>query len=415
MTHDITPLQTAPPLSVWRNRSLLFFVVAQFVSMTGTQMTWVALPWYVLTTTGSPVRMTLVLFAEMVPFAVFGLTAGAIVDRVNLKHLMVGCDLVRVLLVASIPTLAAFGVLEYWMIVVASALIGTFSAPAYAAQSTVIPELVGEDEEALIAGNTAVQLASQITTMSGPVLAGVLIGIIGNAPLLYVDAGTYAVSALIIGLGVTYRHRTHEGTSESLLSETFTGLKYLWENRLLRVALIFVILLVFAFVGLIDAAFPVFVRETLHAGPGALAVLLAGWGIGASVGMALYAIVAKRWKLSRGRTIAVLMTGLAIPLWIPPLFPHLLTATAGFMIAGFFDGPLTVVFHTMQQTEAPPRLRGRVISAFTAMFMLSAPLGVAIAGPILEAWGAIPWMLGMAVIFTVLAGFAWLSPTLRAA
>jgi len=183
MTHDITPLQTAPPLSVWRNRSLLFFVVAQFVSMTGTQMTWVALPWYVLTTTGSPVRMTLVLFAEMVPFAVFGLTAGAIVDRVNLKHLMVGCDLVRVLLVASIPTLAAFGVLEYWMIVVASALIGTFSAPAYAAQSTVIPELVGEDEEALIAGNTAVQLASQITTMSGPVLAGVLIGIIGNAPL----------------------------------------------------------------------------------------------------------------------------------------------------------------------------------------------------------------------------------------
>ena len=179
--------------------------------------------------------------------------------------------------------------------------------------------------------------------------------------------------------------------------------------------MILICLLVFAFAGLVDAAFPVFVRDTLHAGPGSLAVLLAGWGIGAVLGMSVYAALARRRTLNRGRTIAVLLTGLAIPLWIPPLLPHVLTAAAGFLCAGLFDGPLTVVFHTLQQTETPPHLRGRVISAWQAMFMLSAPLGVAIAGPVLETWGAIPWMLGMASVFTAVAIYSWISPTIRAA
>ena len=67
-------------------------------------------------------------------------------------------------------------------------------------------------------------------------------------------------------------------------------------------------------------------------------------------------------------------------------------AAIGFLLAGLSDGPLTVLLHTMQQTETPAELRGRVFSAIGALFMTAAPLGVLAAGPVLEAGGAIPWM-----------------------
>ncbi len=398
-----------------KSPTLLAFVASRFVSMTGTQMTWVALPWFVLTTTGSPVKMTVVLFAEFVPFGVFGLTVGAIVDRLDLKRVMVVSDALNAVAIGSIPLLWSLGLLQYWMIVVAAAFVGTFSAPSRAAEKAIIPDIVGDDEEALVAGNTAVQLATQITTMLGPVLAGLLIGVMGNANLLWLDSVSYVVSALVIGLGVFPARRERVAAQGNLFADTAEGLRFLWDNRLLRITVLYIVALVFAFAAVIDAALPVFVKDTLHAGPVVLSVMLGAWGLGSVVGMAAYGWLSARFSLRRGSTLIFLSFGLALPLWIPPLTQAVVPAALGFLLAGCFDGPLTVLLHTLQQTETPAELRGRVFGAIGALFMSAAPLGVLAAGPVLQAYGAVPWMLAMAGVFTVVAGLTLLSPTIRRA
>lgn len=401
--------------SVWRDPTLLAFTASRFVSMTGTQMTWVALPWFVLATTDSPALMSFVIVAEMVPFGIFGLTMGALVDRWDLKRVMVYSDLLNVVAMGSIPLLHALGLLQYWMIIVAAAAVGTFSAPSRAAEKAVIPDIVGDDEQRLVTGNTAVQMATQITTMTGPVLAGVLIGVMGNANLLWLDAASYLVSAVILGLWVKPLRRGGQVAEGHVLHDTFTGFKFLWNHRLLRVSVAYIVVLVFAFVSLIDAAVPVFVKRTLHLGPEAVAVMLAAWGAGSIIGMLAFSALNKRRQLPFGWTLIVLTFGLALPLWIPPAAPALVPAAIGFCLAGAFDGPLSVLLHTMQQAETPPALRGRVFSAISALFMLSAPLGALAAAPALESVGAIGWMYAMAALFTAMGFFALLSPTIRRA
>jgi MFS family permease len=402
-------------IDVWRDPTMLAFVASRFVSMTGTQMTWVALPWFVLATTGSPAKMAFVLVAEMLPFGVFGLTVGALVDRWDLKHVMVVTDCLNAVAMGSIPLLFALGVLQYWMIIVAAALVGTFSAPSRAAEKAVIPDLVGDDEQRLVSANTAVNLATQITTMTGPVLAGVLIGVMGNANLLWLDAGSYVVSACILAFGVRPRRRGGQATKSNVFADTAEGLRFLWNHKLLRTSVLYIVALVFAFVSLIDAAVPVFVKTTLHLGPEAVATMLASWGAGSIVGMLVYGAVNKRRELPLGKTLIMLTFGIALPLWIPPATSALLPASIGFALAGLADGPLTVLLHTMQQTETPPALRGRVFSAIGALFMLAAPLGALAAAPVLETRGAVVWMYAMAALFTVIAGAALLSPTIRRA
>lgn len=400
-------------IRIWRDPTMLAFVASRFVSMTGTQMTWVALPWFVLTTTGSPVKMTLVLFAEFVPFGVFGLTVGALVDRLDLKRVMVASDVLNALAIGSIPLLWSLGVLQYWMIIVASVMVGTFSAPSRAAEKAIIPDIVGDDDEALVAGNTAVQLATQITTMLGPVLAGVLIGVLGNVNLLWLDAASYVMSAAVIGFFVWPPRRERAPAEGNVFADTAEGLRFLWRNRLMRITVLYIVALVFAFAAVIDAALPVFVKDTLHAGPLILSVMLGAWGLGSVLGMTVYGALSRRFDWPRGTTLIVLSFGLALPLWIPPLTEAVVPAAVGFMLAGMFDGPLTVLLHTLQQTETPPELRGRVFSAIGALFMTAAPLGVLAAGPVLEGYGAVPWMLAMAGVFTVIAGLTILSPTIR--
>ncbi len=92
-----------------RNRSILALLAAEVVSGLGTQMTWLALPWFVLVETGSATRMGLVYAAETIPIAVLGIPAGSVVQRLGARTTMLGCDLVRAPLLALVPILHSAG------------------------------------------------------------------------------------------------------------------------------------------------------------------------------------------------------------------------------------------------------------------------------------------------------------------
>src|SRR5207253_473361 len=189
-------------VTLLRDKRITALLGAEVISSLGTQMTWLALPWFVLRTAGSPQRMTWVIIAEIVPIAVLGFWGGAIAARLGTRRTMLICDLVRAPLLAAIPVLHELGALSLPLLLALVAASGVFLAPYFGVQRAIVPELVGE-EHADVARLTALfQAANRLTIFLGPPAAGVLIGTIGTARILYVDAATYLVSFALVGLFV---------------------------------------------------------------------------------------------------------------------------------------------------------------------------------------------------------------------
>ena len=140
-----------------RDRSFLALLAGEFVSRLGSQFTMLALPWFVLVTTGSPTRMGLVFAVELVPIAVFGIPAGAVVQKLGARTTMLISDGARVPIIAAVPLLHELGWLSFGLILLVAALSGLFSTTYFTCQRVVIPAVVGYDEQLIGQANSLVE------------------------------------------------------------------------------------------------------------------------------------------------------------------------------------------------------------------------------------------------------------------
>src|SRR6185436_7551592 len=131
-------------MSVLRNPALRALLIAQAVSRFGSQMTFLALPWFVLETTGSASRMGVVLAVELLPIALFGIVSGSLVARLGARRTLMLGDAARVPILAAVPLLYEAGVLSFGLLLVLVFLAGCALAPYMSAATVVIPELVGD-------------------------------------------------------------------------------------------------------------------------------------------------------------------------------------------------------------------------------------------------------------------------------
>src|SRR5215218_2823960 len=218
-------------MSLLRDRRLAALLGAEVISSIGTQMTWLALPWFVLRTTGSPQRMTWVLIAEIVPIALLGFWGGAIAARLGTRRTMLICDIARVPLLGAIPLLHSLGLLPFPVLLALVAASGVFIAPYMGVQRAVVQELVGEEHGDVASATALFQAANRVTILIGPPLAGLLIAFIGAANVLYVDAATFLVSFLLLLLFVHPPEVPAEEDARGVLA----GVRFLFGDRLLRV------------------------------------------------------------------------------------------------------------------------------------------------------------------------------------
>ena len=215
-----------------RNVRLRALVVAEVISTTGSQMTWLALPWFVLVTTGSPTKMTFVLAAEVIGLGIVGLPSGSLLQRLGARRTMLLADACRAPLMLLVPVLHWTGHLSYAPLLILALLLGALTAPYFAAQRVIVPELLGEDESTVAQANALTQAAQRTTMLLGAPLAGVLIGVLGPAPVLVIDAATYVVSFLLVLVFVPSRPPSPAAEeSRGLLA----GLRFLFHEPLLRV------------------------------------------------------------------------------------------------------------------------------------------------------------------------------------
>ncbi|HEV2590945.1 MAG TPA: MFS transporter, partial [Gaiellaceae bacterium] len=192
-----------------RNRKLLALTTAELISTLGSAFSGLALPWFVLVTTHSTSRMGLVFAVELIPFVLFGLHAGLVVDRLGPRTTMLISDIVRAPVIALVPFLHAVGGLSYGIILAVAFVGGLFSTAYFTCQRALIPAIVGSDQQATSKANTLLEGATNLTNFAGPALAGVLIAFIGAANVMWVDAGSFLVSFLLVVFFVRVVREVH--------------------------------------------------------------------------------------------------------------------------------------------------------------------------------------------------------------
>ena len=379
-------------------------VAAETISVLGTRMTYLALPWFVLVTTGSPGKMTLVLAAEILPMAILGVPSGALVQRLGSRTTMLVADFARAPILASIPLLHSAGVLDFGLLLGIVAALGAFAPPYFAAQRTILPELVGEDETRMSQANSSIEGGNAVAALVGPALAGVLIPFLGAPNVLYVDAATYLVAFLLVLVFVPRRQAITGAAREGVLA----GLRFLVSDRLLGPLAATVT--AFGFLGAgMSAGLPFYAYDQFEGRSWVAGLFYAALGAGAVVGSVVAVFVVR--KVPPLRLAAFGILAFSVPLWVMPFLPPWPVVFVALFLATLFTPLVNGPTLGVMTSRTPPDLRPKVMTAAITANTVAAPLGFLAAGQVLERWGVVPLftavVLGMTWMAIVFAAITW--------
>lgn len=395
-----TPAATPPPPARDR-RPLGVLLTANVVSVAGSMLTVVAVPWFVLQTTGSPARAGLVAFASTLPVVLSALLGGPLIDRLGYAVSSVASDAVCALAVAAVPVLHLTVGLPYGALLGLVAVAGLFHAPGETAREVLMPRLAERAGTTITRASSAYESASRGARMLGAPLAGVLIATIGATNVLLLDAATFAVSALLIGLGVRDGVRPapapKDASPDGYVAQLREGYAYLVGARLLFAVVVMVMV-----TNALDQAWsavllPVDARE--HLGGSVGLGLVSGTMAGAALaGSLLYGIAGHRLP-RRGLYIgAFLVCGFprtAVAALVPGLTPLIVTCA----VCGLAAGVLNPIIGTEMVRLVPERLRSRVFGAVTSGVLVAVPMGGLFAGCLVQYAGLTAGMVTVSALY----------------
>jgi MFS family permease len=356
-----------------RDRRIAALLAAEVISSTGTQMTWLALPWFVYRNTNSPQRMTWVIIAEVLPVAVLGFWGGAIAGRLGTRRTMLTCDLARVPIFAAIPALHAAGALPFSALLALVAVSGVFLAPYFSVTRAVIPELVGEEQADVAQAAALFQAANRTTIFIGPPLAGVLISLLGTANVIYVDAATYLASFLLVATFVRLPNVATEGAPTGVLE----GVRFMARDKLLRLCTPAFTVIDICWM-LLFASLPVLVVSSYHANIRILGWLFGAMGGGSLVGAFVSMFVVRKVEaLTLG---AAAFTLEMASLWILAVPAPWEIAFTGMALAGFFTSLVNTPVHALITLRIPREIRTQALASFGVFQCIGSPIGLVLAG-----------------------------------
>lgn len=404
------PTQMPPDTdSPARGRTSLYgLLVAYTVSLFGTRLTMIALPWLVLVTTGSATQTGLVVFCEAVPLVVGKTLAGPLIDRVGSRPFSVVADLISAVVVGLVPLCYWLDVLPYGALLVLSAVIGLARGPGDIAKRTMTPEVAEQAGVPLERASGLVGTLERLAGTAGPAAAGALVAFLNPLWAMTANALCFVLSAAAIAL-TGPRRAGHAGRSaasgaeeeqeevQSYVERLKDGVRFLRQDRLLRS-----IAVMLSVTNLVDAAYgslliPVWAKEA-GGGPAAMGALGSVFGIAAVGGSAFATAFAHRLKRRPTYVIAFLIAGpprflvmaFDLPLWVV-----LAVAACDGLAIGFVNPILNAVM-----LERIPRpLLGRVSALTDSVGSAGVPLGPILAGAAVTAAGLAPVLFACAGLY----------------
>jgi MFS family permease len=388
----MTDAQPSPSNKVrlWRDRSFVAVWSASTVSLFGSLITRTALPFAaILVLHAGPLEIAAIRSAELIAGLVVGLFAGAWVDRLLRRPILIWADLGRAVLLASIPVAFVLGLLglpQLLVVAFAAAVLSTFFEVA---DNAYLPTLV--PRERLVEANSVLTATGSVAEFSAFGIGGFLIELFSAPIAIAIDAVTFLASALLLG---TIRKKepppTPAADREPVLREIRDGMRIVFRSPVLR-ALALSHGGTHILWGIFGTSYLIFATEDLGLGPAAIGVIAGVGGIGSLAGSALAPRMVRR--LGVGRTILLGMLGFVIGNSLIPLAPAgALLLGAAFLIAQQLIGDsLATVYEITEvsliQASVGDRVLGRVnatIGTFTTLLTLT---GAIAGGIIAEIWG----------------------------
>ena len=390
-------------------------LTAEGISQVGNMMTIVAGPWFVLQTTGSAAKTGLVGAALALGLLV-PVLGGPLVDRVGFRRGTVLADVVSAATVASIPALHLAGLLEYWHILVLVFALTSINSLGDTAKLALVPALARLAQMPSERVNARDRAVARLGSVLGPFLAGAMIAGIGAANVLFVDAGTFCVSALLVAVGVPRSVDSRERQPVPVrraryISELADGLRFVRAKTFLLWMILVATVGNFFDQPLMTVVAPVYAKE-IYGSPASFGALVGSFGAGAFAGSLLFGAVGRTWP--RRRTfLTSYVVGPALIYGTLALSPPLVGAIVAAVAAGLAFGPVNAIFATVTQENTPPHLLGRVFGVLTAIAQAAFPIGALVAGFAVQRAGLIPTIVGMGVVYVVLTVGMFFNPALR--
>lgn len=364
---------------LWRNRDFALFWAGQSVGDLGTSVSTVVLPLIAVTTLdASAVAVGALGAAAWLPWLLIGLPAGAWVDRLPYRPVMVGCDLARLVLIGSVPVAAAAGALGMGQLYVVAFGAGVATVFFQVAYQAYLPTLVDRDD--LVEGNAKLQGSQSVAAVSGPGLGGLLSQVMRPPYALAVDAGSYLVSAVTLLAIRTGEAPREPAGREPLRREVADGARYVLADPLLRVLTIAPAAGNPFFAGVTTLSV-LFLVRTVDLRPGVVGLLLSAGSLGSVVG----AMLARRIAAALG-TARTVWASIALSAPAALLIP--LTADGwrlACFVVGFFVLEVGVLVYNVtvvawRQAYVPPQLIGRVVATMRFLLFGTIPVGGLLAG-----------------------------------
>jgi MFS family permease len=367
--------------------------------LVGNVLSAIAIPWFVLQTTGSATQTGITGFFNVLPVVLAGFFGGTLVDRLGYKRTSIIADLASGVTVALIPLLYLTIGLEFWQLMVLVFLGALLDSPGSTARNALIPELAEMAHMPIERATSLTHIIERGARLVGAPLGGFLIALIGTQNVLWLDAISFFLSAGIVAVTVKIhqpvRHE-EEAPSGKYFDELREGLRFIYTDKLMLAMVIMIMLTNF-----LDAIYggvvqPVFVKQ-VYGQALDLGLLIAANGAGAVLGALLYSSLGMRFPRHAVFVFGFVLTSLRFFLFAT--YPPLAIAIPFVVFASMGAGPLNPIIGAVEFERVPRNMRGRVGGAIGAGAWSAMPLGMLIGGVLTEALGVRIMLLGLGVVY----------------
>jgi len=376
-------------------------------------VTILALPWLVLQLTQSPFQLGVVGALEFVPFLLFGLIVGVYADRWDRRRILLIADLVRFIVLASVPLAAFFHLLTLAQLYLVAFIAGTARVWFEVAHYSLVPALVSPNRA--VEANSSLEVSEGVSSLVGPALGGLLIKVLGAANALLADALSFLLAAAAwFSLGP----RPSEALTEvGWRAQLVAGLRWVRNNRVVLENTLSGLVLNVVFMA-VTTVFVYYAQHELHFDAARTGLVLGLAGVGPIAIATLAPVLRRRLRLGQ-----LLLAELFV---IGPLFALLdlapvVSALPAFLLVALSIGLASgaailgrILLRSYVQAAVPPALLGRVNASIRVVAWSGVPVGALIGGTLTQFVG-VRWLIALVSVTVLLlfVAFALASETKR--
>lgn len=364
-------------------RPVTAMVATNFLSSLSNNMTAVAVPWFVLSLTGSAAQTGLTAAVTLLPSVVMSFFGGAVADRVNARRLSIFSDVMSGATVALVPLLFLLDVLTFPLLLLLMFLGAVFDTPGFTARNTMLPRLAERAGVPLERINSAFGVSQSVSSIIGAAASGLLIGILGATNVLWFNAAAFGISALVVAVFVPDLG-VNPPSGASLLGDVKAGFRYVWSSPLIRTIILAALVINAVYSPIFGVIMPYYAK-TVFGSATALGIIAAAYGAGTLVGSLLYGFVGER--LPKRIQVVISVALISLPIAGLVAVPAFGWTVAIISVCAVGSGLVNPMLITIVMKETPQHLLGRVMGVISAGAMVAAPLGMIAVGPVLDAIG----------------------------